>query len=101
MRKQNNMAIKKHKHFLWQWWFDIMITYGGLVGSMVSLPQLLKIWIEHDSAGVSLITWCGFFFANFVWFIYGIVHNEKPVIFAHMLGIPLSFAIVVGILLYR
>lgn len=95
------MTTTKHKHFLWKWWFDTSLTYGGLLGSLITLPQVLEIWVNHNASGVSLISWTGYMFGNCIWLTYGILHKERAVIFAYILAVPMSIAIVIGILLYK
>jgi uncharacterized protein with PQ loop repeat len=95
------MTIKKHKHILWKWWFDTSLTYGGLLGSMITLPQAYGIWVNHNADGVSLIYWLGYLFGNSIWLAYGIVHKEKPIIFTYVMAVPMAIIIVTGIILYR
>jgi uncharacterized protein with PQ loop repeat len=95
------MTVRKHKHIVWQWWFDASITYGGLIGSLVTLPQVLEIWVHHNASGVSLFSWVGYTLGALMWLMYGIIHKERPIIFAYILGLPMALAIVVGILIFK
>jgi uncharacterized protein with PQ loop repeat len=94
------MTVQKHKHIIWKWWFDASLTYGAIIGSLVSVPQAWEIWVGHNASGVSLVSWTGYMIGNFVWLSYGLVHKEKPIISAYILAFPISIAIVIGIVVY-
>ena len=95
------MPQKKHKYILWKYWFDTSIIYGGLIGSLVTLPQIINIWQAQNVSGLSLISWTGYTFGAFIWLIYGIVHNEKPIIYTYILSFPMYLLIVIGILMFK
>ena len=84
----------------WKNFVDKAIFVVGAFGPIMSIPQLLKIWIEKDATGVSIITWEAFLFIASFWLIYGIMHKEKPIIFTQSLWILTEILIVIGILIY-
>ncbi|HKW33809.1 MAG TPA: hypothetical protein VJN92_12450 [Candidatus Acidoferrum sp.] len=47
---------------------------GGLsIFTMVmTIPQVLTIWIRHQAAGVSLLSWGAYFVSAAVWLWYGV-----------------------------
>jgi uncharacterized protein with PQ loop repeat len=67
-------------------------------GIFMTLPQVLKIWVEKESDGVSVTTWVSYTVLGVFWVYYGLVHNEKPIIVGNVLGLLLNVAIVVGLL---
>lgn len=68
---------------------------------LIFIPQLLKIWVEKSTAGLSLISWIGMMAGSLFWLVYGAVHREKPMVVINIaLGI-IQFFIVVGIVIYK
>lgn len=51
----------------------------GAVSVAVNVPQLIAVWTSPSIAGVSLVSWLGFLLGSVFWFIYGILHHEKPI----------------------
>jgi uncharacterized protein with PQ loop repeat len=94
------MKHRTHRHVMWEKWFDLSITYGGLLGSLVTIPQVIEIWSKQSADGVSLLTWGGMCIGNTLWLVYGIVHQEKPLMYAYVCAVPLSLAVVVGAFLF-
>ena len=79
---------------------DTLVYAGGIVGPIITLPQLLKIFIEHTAAGVSLFSWVCYLTGSVVYLAYGWAHREKPIIFLNALNLPIYALIVLGILIY-
>lgn len=70
-------------------------------GLFMTIPQVLKIWIEKESAGVSVTTWVSYTILGVFWVYYGLIHKEKPIIVGNFLGLLLNVAVVVGIILVK
>ena len=79
---------------------DGLIYAGGILGPLVTLPQLVAIWSEKSAANVSLVSWGGYLIGMFVWMAYGILHKEKPIIFTSASWAAVDLFIVIGILVY-
>jgi uncharacterized protein with PQ loop repeat len=79
---------------------DKMIFVVGALGPIMTIPQIVKIWMEKSAAGVSLISWGAYLFFAFFWLAYGIMHKEKPIIFTYILWIIFEALIVLGIIMY-
>lgn len=84
---------KKFGHFLERAIYPI-----SLISPLMTIPQLLQIWVNGSVEGVSLATWAAFTFVSGVWAIYGILHKEKPLAIANTLMFFLNTGIVIGIL---
>ncbi|MBT4166072.1 hypothetical protein HOE04_03480 [archaeon] len=84
-------------------WFSLMdkiIYLVAVSGPLVTLPQVLKIWIEQSASGVSLISWGGYLIGSFFWIVYGFMHDEKPIILANLLWVVFTALIVIGVVVY-
>lgn len=60
--------------------FDRLVLVLGVVESLTTLPQLYEIWIEKQTAGVSVITWIAYCLVECVWLAYGIRQEDKAII---------------------
>ena len=79
---------------------DTIIYMVAILGPLIAIPQVLKIWHAKDATGVSLITWVGYLAGGFFWLTYGVLHKEKPIIITNALWIFVQIFIIVGIIMY-
>ena len=83
---------------------DKLVTW--LLGSLsvftmlMTVPQVLTIWVGHEAAGVSLVSWCGYLFSALVWFWYGIRKRDRNIYLPCVGWVALDAAVVVGVLVY-
>jgi uncharacterized protein with PQ loop repeat len=84
----------------WKEFLNKAIYFIGIVGPVLVLPQLLKIWTTKDASGLSLITWTLWIFVDSIWIMYGFVHKILPIVFSHSAYIFTQIGVVTGILLY-
>jgi len=84
----------------WKRLMDRLIYIVGILGPVMSVPQLLDIWIGRSTAGVSLVTWGAFLLMSFFWLAYGIMHRDKPIILTYICWIAVESMIVFGIIIY-
>lgn len=80
---------------------DKGVYAAGILGVVVILPQALKIWVDNDTRGVSIITWMGFLFGASFWLFYGIIHKEKPIILTNLAVILADLTVISGLILAR
>jgi len=79
---------------------DALVFFIGGVGPIFSIPQLLKVWDEKDTSGLSIITWGAYFVFSCIWLAYGIIYKEKPIIFANSFYVLINAFVVIGIILF-
>ena len=78
------------------------IMYGlALLGPIMTLPQVIAIWQTKDVGGFSLLTWGTYLFLSVAWLLYGMYHQEKPLIVSNVLYLMTNTGIIAGILLFR
>lgn len=85
----------KFKRFM-----DKGIFVIGVIGPLMTLPQVLKVWIDKDVSGLSIITWISFIVISIFWLIYGILHKEKPIIITQILWFSMHLSILIGMVAY-
>lgn len=79
---------------------DTIIYIVAVLGPLIAIPQVLKIWHVQDASGVSLLTWIGYLLGGFFWLTYGFLHKEKPIIITNALWIFVQIFIIIGIIRY-
>lgn len=79
---------------------DRIVLIVSVLGPVLTLPQIYKIYSLQDAEGLSLISWGSFLAFNFPIFAYGLVHHEKMIARMYLLWILANGAVVSGILLF-
>ena len=68
---------------------------------LMTVPQVLTIWLGHQAAGVSLVSWSAYLLSAFVWFWHGLQRRDPNIYLACIGWMILDGAVIVGALLYR
>ena len=80
---------------------DDIVYIIAFLGPIMTIPQVIKIFITQNASGISSISWISFTLFSFFWLVYGIVHKEKPIIIANFLTLILNLIIVIGALRFN
>jgi uncharacterized protein with PQ loop repeat len=67
---------------------------------LMTVPQILTIWIGGNAAGVSLVSWASYLFAACLWFVYGIQKQDKTIYLACVGWVILDAAVVIGVIVH-
>ena len=75
---------------------------GGLsfFTMLMTVPQVLTIWVSHRAAGVSLLSWGAYLVSAAVWLWYGLQKRDKNIYLPCVGWILLDCAVIVGTLVY-
>ena len=73
----------------------------SVVTMVMTVPQVLTIWVDREAAGVSLVSWLAYLFSACLWFVYGMQKHDKTIYLACIGWILLDAAIVVGVIVHR
>jgi uncharacterized protein with PQ loop repeat len=46
---------------------------------LMTIPQVLSIWVGHQAGGVSMLTWCTYFVSAILWFWFGMRTGDKNI----------------------
>lgn len=68
---------------------------------LMTVPQVLTIWVGRDAGGISLVSWVSYLVAACLWFVYGIQKRDKTIYLACVGWVVLDAAIVVGVIVHR
>ncbi|MBS3156133.1 hypothetical protein J4413_02780 [Candidatus Woesearchaeota archaeon] len=79
---------------------DNLVTVVAVVYPLSTIPQIIGIWVNKNTEGISLITWSLFLVLQSILLVYGIAHKEKRLILMWSLWCLVYAIIVVGLVLY-
>ena len=79
---------------------DRVVFTGGVIGPVMTIPQLMLIYGEKDASGVSAISWFAWAGLNIPWILYGFVHKETPIVITYTLWFCTNLIVAVGAVLY-
>ena len=68
---------------------------------LMTVPQVLTIWVGRNAGGVSLLSWGTYLFSACLWLVYGIQKRDKTIYLACIGWIVLDAAVVIGIVIHR
>src|SRR2546430_916310 len=76
---------------------------GGLsiFTMLMTIPQVLTIWINHQAAGVSRLSWSAYLISAVVWLWYGLQRRDKNIYLPCIGWILLDSAVILGAVVYR
>jgi uncharacterized protein with PQ loop repeat len=101
-RKRINEKHEQYPHpHDFKRFMDRAVYVVGIIGPLMGSLQAYKIWHERTAAGISLPTFSFAIFNDVVWFIYGAIHKEKPIMVMYTLWFVINILIVIGTLLYN
>jgi uncharacterized protein with PQ loop repeat len=64
----------------------------------MTAPQVWSVWMEGNTAGVSLLSWSAYLVGAFLWFVDGLRKHDKTIWVACIGWIAMDAAVVVGVL---
>lgn len=68
---------------------------------LMTIPQVLTIWISHQAAGVSAWTWVAYLISACLWFWHGVKQHDKNIYLACIGWIVLDLAVIAGAMIYK
>jgi uncharacterized protein with PQ loop repeat len=67
---------------------------------LMTVPQVLAIWVGREAGGVSLVSWLSYLLAAALWFVYGLQKRDKTIYLACIGWVVLDAAVVVGVIIH-
>jgi uncharacterized protein with PQ loop repeat len=68
---------------------------------VMTVPQIVTIWVGRQAAGVSLLSWSAYWLSALVWFWYGLRKRDRNIYLPCIGWLALDGAVIVGALIYR
>ena len=76
-------------------WFESVGSLAAACTTLCWLPQAVKIIREKRTEGISLITQSVFTFGIALWATYGLLLNNRPILYANVVTLVFSLAILI------
>jgi uncharacterized protein with PQ loop repeat len=75
---------------------------GGMsvFSMLMTVPQVLTIWVGHQAAGVSALSWSAYLLSALLWFWFGVQKRDKNIYLPCVGWVGLDAAVIVGALVY-
>ena len=67
---------------------------------LMTVPQVLTIWVGHQAAGVSVVSWSAYLLSAILWFWYGLRKRDKNIYLPCVGWVGLDAAVIVGAVIY-
>ena len=80
--------------------------FSRLLGGMsvftmlMTVPQVWTIWIGHQAAGVSVVSWSAYLLSAILWFWYGLQKRDWNIYLPCVGWVGLDAAVIVGAIIY-
>lgn len=81
--------------------FDRVLYAFSILTILMTIPQVLSVWMSRSAQGVSIITWGTYLASACVWLVHGIRKRDPTIYRACIAWIILDAAIVVGAIVFR
>ena len=80
--------------------FRRLLGIVSLASMLMTIPQVWTIWVGHEAAGVSVISWAGYLASAALWFWHGIQQRDWNIYLPCIGWMALDGAVIVGALVY-
>ena len=80
--------------------FNRVLNSMSIFTMLMTVPQVLTIWVSHQTAGVSVISWSAYLLSALLWFWYGLRKGDRNIYLECVGWIGLDAAIIVGALMH-
>ena len=67
---------------------------------LMTVPQVLTIWVGHQAAGVSVVSWSAYLLSAILWFWYGLQQGDKNIYLPCVGWVILDTAVIAGAVIY-
>jgi uncharacterized protein with PQ loop repeat len=82
-------------------WLDKVLPVLSLFTMALTVPQVWSVWVDRQTAGVSLLSWGAYTFAACLWLVDGLRKKDRTIWVACIGWIALDAAVVIGVLVQR
>jgi uncharacterized protein with PQ loop repeat len=72
----------------------------SIVTMLMTIPQVVTIWVGHQAAGVSVLSWGAYLFSAVLWFWHGLQQQDRNIYLPCVGWIALDSAVIVGVMVY-
>jgi|SRR5579872_1375227 len=87
-------------HGFWENFLDKITLIAGVLGPIMVIPQIHKIYSTHSASGISAFSWFAFGILDVPFIIYGIVHKDRPIIATYSMFFAANLTVAIGAIIY-
>jgi uncharacterized protein with PQ loop repeat len=81
-------------------WLRRLLGGMSLFTMLMTVPQVLTIWVGHQAAGVSILSWSAYLVSAVLWFWYGLQKRDRNIYLPCVGWILLDAAVIAGAVVY-
>ena len=101
MRKRAHSKLKMYPNKnKWIKFLDRFLIVVAVIVPLITLPQILQIFIFKSAMGVSSLSWGLYALFNIPWLIYGLVHKNNPIVISYSFSLIANLIVFTGALIY-
>ena len=86
---------------MWLRLLDKCAVLAGILGPLMTLPQIWQIYHFHNAAGVSAVSWIAFGILDFPFVLYGVAHRDRLIFVTYLLWCAVNLTVAVGAVIYQ
>lgn len=86
---------------LWVRLLDRVAIAAGIIGPIMTIPQIWQIYYFQHAADVSALSWMSYAILDIPFILYGIIHKNKMILVTYILWFIVNVTVVVGVVIYR
>ena len=72
----------------------------SVVSMLMTVPQVWIIWVNHQAAGVSVLSWSAYLASALLWLWYGVGQRDKNIYLPCIGWIGLDAGVIAGVMQY-
>ena len=80
--------------------FSRLLGGMSIFTMLMTVPQVWTIWVGHQAAGVSVVSWSAYLLSAILWFAYGLQKRDKNIYLPCVGWVGLDAAVIVGAVVY-
>ena len=77
-----------------------VLGFMSVATMLMTIPQVVTIWLRHEAAGVSVISWSAYLVSAALWFCYGLEQRDRNIYLPCIGWLALDAAVIAGALTY-
>ena len=77
-----------------------LLAFMSIFTMLMTIPQVWTIWVGHQAAGVSILSWSAYFASALLWLWFGIRKHDRNIYLPCLGWIALDGAVIAGAVVY-
>ena len=76
------------------------LGFMSVATMVMTIPQVWTIWVGHQAAGVSVLSWGAYLASAALWFAYGLERRDRTIYLPCVGWLALDAAVIIGAVVY-